>query len=152
VTADRGAQGDPGTPGKTGATGTPGATSATPAIEAPPDRGGRRAGSTPALSATLLELAASIDLQTTSIDLQTAALRRDRRDRRWFAGVGALVLLLGLAGINDGRNQSRENQDHIDCVVAVLTRQNPPKCGGVRSQLIRDGIIPPPTTTSTSRP
>lgn len=40
-------------------------------------------------------------------------------------------------------DQSRQNQRHIDCVIAVLFRQNPPLCEGVKDQLIADGILPP---------
>lgn len=47
-------------------------------------------------------------------------------------------------------DQSRQNQDHIDCVVAVFTRQDAPKCRGIRDQLIRDGIQVPTTTTTTT--
>lgn len=64
-----------------------------------------------------------------------------------FSAVGSIVL----GGYVDRRaktdqiviDQSRQNQRHIDCVIAVLFRQNPPLCEGVKDQLIADGILPP---------
>ena len=90
-----------------------------------------------------------------AFDRLTKALEGNAR-RRQKAGLAvAAVLAVGTFGIFDARAQSQQNQRHIDCVVAVLTRQNPPTCAGVREQLIRDGIIPavfPVPTTTTTEP
>lgn len=40
-------------------------------------------------------------------------------------------------------DQSRKNQLHIDCLVALLIRRDPPICKDVKQQLIDEGILPP---------
>lgn len=130
MTSERqGAPGVPGTPGQTGQTGTPGATGASGAtgatgveggIGATGERGpigpqGPEGGSTPALSATLKELAATIDrLGTrTLINLVTTALN-----------VVAVVLLVGgFVTLVDIAETNRENGNRTVANTAILTEQ-----------------------------
>lgn len=53
--------------------------------------------------------------------------------------VAVLVTLLVLVQVGA---QSRKNQQHVDCIVSLFTRTDPPRCRPVRRQLERDGIIP----------
>lgn len=55
----------------------------------------------------------------------------------------AIAVTFGLVLITRIGSQSRRNQEHIDCVVAVLLKTDPPQCRSVHDQLIRDGIIHP---------
>lgn len=74
----------------------------------------------------------------------------------------AVVLALVVAGtLFTGHlavQQGKKNEQHIDCIIAVLFRQDAPKCMGVKEQLVRDQILPavlpplPSTTTTTQAP
>ncbi len=59
------------------------------------------------------------------------------------------ILLVTFSGMVGGfivmfqtRQQARENQEHIDCVVSVLVRSEAPICAEVKAQLQREGIYP----------
>lgn len=137
-------RGEPGTPGETGATGTPGATGASGATGAggargivgrtgekgPPGEQGPPGGATPALAATLKELA-------DAIEAQTSAIQQDRRDRFWLAGIAAMVLVLGLFAIVDARNQAKVNGRMAAVILAVTgctAEDTPDQCSNrVRS-------------------
>jgi hypothetical protein len=144
--------GEQGAPGETGATGTPGATGASGATGAGGARGivgrsgergpqgeqGPPGGATPALAATLQELADAIEAQTDHVKTQTDALRKDRRDRFWLAGIAAMILVLGLFAIIDGRNQARANGRMAAVILAVTgctAEDTPAEC----STRVRDG-------------
>lgn len=90
-----------------------------------------------------------------AFDRLTTALHGNAKRRRLAGLAVAVLLMVGGFGVFDGRAQSQKNQTHIDCIIAVLARQDPPKCRPVREKLIRDGIIPPvlpaPQTTTTTK-
>lgn len=91
--------------------------------------------------------------------LTSAIHKKVKQNNRLMAGLAVVLIIQVVLVIGQSRvsravlDQSRKNQDHIDCVVGVLLRQDPPKCRGVKDQLIRDGIVPsgfPNTTTTRS--
>lgn len=51
------------------------------------------------------------------------------------------------------RDEGAAGRLSFKCVIAVLFRQDPPKCPGAKEDLIREGILPPnfPATTTTTR-
>lgn len=127
-------QGEPGTPGETGATGTPGATGASGATGAGGARGivgrtgdrgpqgpqGPEGGSTPALAATLEELAESIDrLGTrTLINLATTT----------FTALSVVLLIVGMLTLRAVAEQNRRNGEIlVDCTTPTpaATPDNP---------------------------
>ncbi len=67
------------------------------------------------------------------------------------------VSVVGVVLINLGRSVRDEGaagRQSFRCVIAVLFRQEAPRCVGVKEELLRDGILPPgwPATTTTTRP
>lgn len=46
------------------------------------------------------------------------------------------------------KDQSEENELHIDCIVALSAETEPPQCVDVWHQLYADGILPTPPTTA----
>lgn len=185
--------GEPGAPGETGATGTPGATGASGATGAAGARGhvgragergptgqqGPEGGATPALAATLRDLARSIDRMNlrSMVNLVTTAINA-------LAVVLLIVVLLQLSDTAGNTNrilndveavtspdarkaQADATQALIDSLVTTVRRsidcsgyyfqgERPPACADVDKRLdtIEAGGDPftHPSTTTTTRP
>lgn len=65
----------------------------------------------------------------------------------FVGGVAAVLLNIG----RSVRDEGEAGRQGFRCVIAVLFRQEAPRCVGVKEELIRDGILPPgfPVTTTT---
>lgn len=88
---------------------------------------------------------------------------QNERTNQWIrrlAVIGlALILVLNtiaaagvLWSVLEVRWGAKADQHHLDCVVGVLFRQDPPGCPGVKDQLVSEGVLPPgwPGTTTTT--
>lgn len=62
------------------------------------------------------------------------------------AVVLALVLMAVLALIVLTLGQSRDNQRHIDCIIASFNPRPPEYCAAVIEHLRDEGVLPTPTT------
>lgn len=80
-----------------------------------------------------------------------------RRLVQLLAGVLLLGIIAVCVVVRFGqiiRTEGNAGRQNLKCVVAVLFRQEAPRCIGTKEELLRDGILPPgfPNTTTTTRP
>lgn len=105
------------------------------------------------LAEGLTQVAQAVEDNVGSTDRFGAEVRRLRRVLTPLIILAAVcsAAVAATFGILHGvvREESTRQQRHLDCMVAVLFRQDPPACPGLKEKLIRDGILPPgfPTTT-----
>lgn len=100
-----------------------------------------------------------VDLTTAQQDLAAAVRLLYRGVRRLIIlalFASAAVIIFGVVFVRLGntiREEGLAGRQQLKCVVAVLFRQDPPACPGIKDQLIREGILPPgfPSTTTTTR-
>jgi hypothetical protein len=67
------------------------------------------------------------------------------------AGAFVALVAIGFTGArssHDSLEQGQRNQQHIDCIVSVFARTDPPGCREVKADLIRRGMLPTTTTTT----
>ncbi len=144
-----GPQGRPGETGETGAdgrTGAPGPGAPTQAIIE--------------LAAAQEELAVAVaNLVATQTTVDASVRLLSQGVRRLVAGLLAALIVAAL-GIGVGfhfgqliREEGDAGRQSFKCVIAVLFRQEAPRCIGVKEELLRDEILPPgfPATTTTTR-
>lgn len=108
-----------------------------------------------ALAEGLTQVATAVEDNVGSTDRFGSEVRRLRRVLTPLIILAAAcsAAVAATFGVLQGvvREESAEQQLHLDCMVAVLFRQDPPACPGFKEELIRDGVLPPgfPATTTT---
>ncbi len=148
-----GREGDAGKTGRTGLTGDTGP-------EGPEGIEGHEGAKGPAGPVGPVgPVGAIVDLTSAQEDLAAAV-------RLLYGGVRRLVILVAaclIAVIVFGsvhvrlsqiiRDEGADGRQSLKCVVAVLFRQDPPRCPNAKEDLMEEGILPPtfPATTSTTR-
>lgn len=100
---------------------------------------------------------AIIDLTTAQEDLAAAVRLLYHGVRRMVALTVIAMVFVGAVGLilislgHSIREEGAAGRQNLECVVAVLFRQDPPACPDKKEELIKKGILPPgfPVTTTT---